>query len=405
MAESNSPKRLGIWLIGAGGGVATTVITGAKLLAHGLAPNIGCITETSACAKLEPAPLQGLVFGGHDIRRVRLVESAAAIAAENSSFTREQLDAVRDELLAVDLDVKSGSALNCGATIGAYADQETQAIDRLPLADIVARLGADIAAFRKKHALERMVVVNVGSTEPPLETTAEHLTAAGIGGLIAADRRHEVRASTLYAIAALESGCAFVNFTPSNAALLPGHLEMAERRGLPVMGSDGKTGETLVKTALAPLFKQRALRVLTWHGYNILGDRDGEVLADPANRSSKLATKDGVLESILGYRPDTRVGIEYARSLADMKTAWDFIHFEGFLGFRMNLQFTWQGCDSILAAPLILDLARFADIAMRRGERGLMSHLACFFKRPEGTSVHDLHRQYARLDDYIDGRS
>ena len=169
------------------------------------------------------------------------------------------------------------------------------------------------------------------------------------------------------------------------------------------MGCDGKTGETLVKSALAPMFRYRDLRVLTWQGYNILGDRDGRVLADRRNKSAKVASKDALLPSILGYPLHTHVGIDFVPSLHDLKTAWDFVHFEGFLGFKMALQFTWQGCDSILAAPLVLDMVRLADLAARRGESGPMRHLACFFKQPVDVAEHDLHRQWQTLVAYLDG--
>jgi myo-inositol-1-phosphate synthase len=197
-------------------------------------------------------------------------------------------------------------------------------------------------------------------------------------------------------------GMPFVHFTPSNSALTPAIEELFAQSGAPFMGCDGKTGETLVKSALAPMFKYRNLRVRTWQGYNILGDRDGRVLSNSENKKSKVDSKDSLLPSILGYPLHTHVGIDYVPSLHDLKTAWDFVHFEGFLGFKMALQFIWQGCDAILAAPLVLDLVRFADLAAARGESGPMPHLACFFKRPLGVDEHDLHRQWNMLGEYLD---
>ncbi|MDP6930803.1 MAG: inositol-3-phosphate synthase, partial [Planctomycetota bacterium] len=164
---------------------------------------------------------------------------------------------------------------------------------------------------------------------------------------------------------------------------------------------DGKTGETLVKSSMAPMFKYRNLHVLAWQGYNMLGDRDGAVLANAENKQSKVETKDALLSQILGYPLHTHVGIDYVPSLSDLKTAWDFIHFEGFLGHKMSMQFTWQGCDAILAAPLVLDMARLADLAKRRGESGPMRHLSCFFKKPLGVDDHDLHKQWHMLTDYV----
>jgi myo-inositol-1-phosphate synthase len=127
-------------------------------------------------------------------------------------------------------------------------------------------------------------------------------------------------------------------------------------------------------------------------------------LDDPANKASKIKTKDQVLSQILGYKPQTHVSIEYIESLDDWKTAWDHIHFRGFLGTKMILQFTWQGCDSLLAAPLVIDLARLAFLEWSRGGQGLMRHLACFFKRPLGVETHNLFEQWRMLEEYLDRR-
>jgi myo-inositol-1-phosphate synthase len=141
--------------------------------------------------------------------------------------------------------------------------------------------------------------------------------------------------------------------------------------------------------------------VLSWAGYNILGNRDGQVLSDPAVKRAKMATKDSVIAPILGYRPDTRVSIEFVPSLHDWKVAWDHIHFRGFLGTRMSLQFTWQGCDSILAAPLVIDLARLADYHASAGRGGVMAHLACFFKSPMDVAERSLPAQIDLLRRYV----
>jgi myo-inositol-1-phosphate synthase len=163
------------------------------------------------------------------------------------------------------------------------------------------------------------------------------------------------------------------------------------------MGRDGKTGETLVKSVLAPMFALRNLKVLSWVGQNILGNRDGAILRDPRTRQSKTAAKDRIVSRIVGGKPTTHVSIDYVPSLDDWKVAWDFIHFEGFLGTKMSMQFTWQGCDSMLAAPLIIDLARFAALAHARGKTGPLRHLAFFFKDPMEVAEHDLGTQWRRL--------
>src|SRR6516165_1582162 len=148
------------------------------------------------------------------------------------------------------------------------------------------------------------------------------------------------------------------------------------------------------------MFAHRNLRILSWVGHNIFGNRDGQVLNDPRNKESKVRTKDAVISSIVGYKPQTHVSIEYIESLDDWKTAWNHIHFEGFLGTKMILQFIWQGCDSLLAAPLVIDLARLALHAQRRGETGVLRHLACFFKNPMGTTEYDFFKQWEILMEY-----
>jgi len=152
---------------------------------------------------------------------------------------------------------------------------------------------------------------------------------------------------------------------------------------------------TGVQTCALPI--SRNMKILSWVGHNIFGNRDGRVLDDPRNKASKIRTKDQVITQIVGYKPQTHVSIEYIESLDDWKTAWDFIHFQGFLGVKMNMQFTWQGCDSILAAPLVIDLARLGLLAARRGEAGILRHLACFFKSPMGADEHDFFKQFQLL--------
>jgi myo-inositol-1-phosphate synthase len=205
-------------------------------------------------------------------------------------------------------------------------------------------------------------------------------------------------ASALYAIAALDLGHPYINFTPSVGSGLPAICDLALRRETCHMGHDGKTGETLLKSVLAPMFAKRTLQVMSWVGHNIFGNMDGVVLDDPANKATKVTSKDRLLGQIFGYTPQTLVTIEYIKSLGDWKTAWDHIHFRGFLGTPMILQFTWQGCDSLLAAPLVLDLVRFAERARRAGDTGLLTFLASFFKSPLGTEENDFHRQFQELE-------
>jgi myo-inositol-1-phosphate synthase len=399
---ADGPRRLGVWFVGVKGAVATTAIAGARLIARGLAASTGLVTESAPLEGLDLCALESMHFGGHDIRGISMVDAALEVARENGSIGKDSILSIAGDLREIDQNVRRGTSINCGESICGISDDERGRNEPRTLPDIARAIREDIEGFRTRLGLDGVVVVNLASTEPALLRHPSHASAAGLEDLIAKDQRSAVRASTLYAQVALDLGCPWINFTPSNAGLLPGHVELAKSRGVPLAGNDGKTGETLVKSALAPMFAYRALKVLTWHGYNILGDRDGQVLAHKDNKAAKVATKDGVLEQILGYQPQTHVAIEYARSLADLKTAWDFIHFEGFLGYRMSLQFTWQGCDSILAAPLVIDLVRLAELAKRRGESGLLEHLACFFKQPAAGDSHNLHEQFQALVRYAE---
>jgi myo-inositol-1-phosphate synthase len=207
--------------------------------------------------------------------------------------------------------------------------------------------------------------------------------------------------SSLYAVAAARAGCPYVNFTPSLGAGTPLAAAALAEAGVAHAGADGKTGETLVKSALAPMFAVRALDVMSWSGQNLLGNLDGKVLSDPAAKEAKVKTKSAVLSGVLGYEPESRVGIDYVSSLGDWKVAWDFIHFQGVLGVPMRMQFTWEGCDSILAAPLLLDLARLMAWADAHGETGALGWLGVFFKSPMGEHSAALSDQFRELREHL----
>ncbi|WP_309248528.1 inositol-3-phosphate synthase [Streptomyces sp. MNP-20] len=204
-------------------------------------------------------------------------------------------------------------------------------------------------------------------------------------------------ASSLYATAALRAGCPYVNFTPSTGLHHPALADLAESSGLPYAGRDGKTGQTLLRSVLGPMFAQRALAVRAWSGTNLLGGGDGAALADPDAAAAKNAGKERVLADTLGAVPQGEVHIDDVPALGDWKTAWDHIAFDGFLGTRMILQTTWQGCDSALAAPLILDLARLLSAAHAHGLTGPRPELAFYFKDPDPGAPAALGDQYAAL--------
>jgi len=153
------------------------------------------------------------------------------------------------------------------------------------------------------------------------------------------------------------------------------------------------------------MFAARNLDVMSWVGHNIFGNMDGKVLDDPRNKETKVRSKDHLLASILGYPPQTHVSIEYIKSLGDWKTAWDHVHFRGFLGTPMTFQFIWQGCDSILAAPLVIDLVRLVERSHRMGEYGAVPWLACFFKSPLAVAEQDFSKQFALLETWAAERA
>lgn len=395
-----SDRRFGLWLIGALGGVGSTAALGLSALRRGLTDSTALVT---GLPEFEPLGLVGFhqfVVGGHDIRRGGFAASVQALARGSSVFDPKTVEACVGDLGEWGENVRPGTLLNSGHTIAGLADRPD-----LPVADTprgaIDRIQADLREFAERHQLTDIAVVNVASTEPRCESRPEHDDLARLRDALGRGDADVLPLSSLYAYAALDLGYPYVNFTPSTGATLPALIELASRRKAPVAGQDGKTGETLLKTVLAPMFARRNLRILSWVGHNILGNRDGLVLNDPVNKEAKLRSKDHVVAEIVGYAPQTHTSIEYVESLDDWKTAWDHVHFRGFLGVKMAMQVTWQGCDSVLAAPLVIDLARLALDAKRRGSFGVQDHLSCFFKSPMGDTEHDFFRQRARLDDYI----
>lgn len=394
-------RRVGLWLVGAFGGVGTTAALGLAALRRGLAGDTGLVTALPPLRALDlDAPGQ-FVVGGHDVRRTDFVATARHLQGASRLFDRTLVDACAEDLRAWSQEIRPGTLREAGDAVRRLADWSESAADTALHA--VERIQADLRAFRERHHLEQLAVINVASTEPPFALGAAHQSVAILTAELGRRSASALPASGLYAWAALDLGLPYVNFTPSLGASFPAALELAEHRRAPVAGRDAKTGETLLKTVLAPMFARRNLRVRSWVGHNILGDGDGLVLADPAHKASKVRSKDEALGRILGDPPETRVSIEYVESMGDWKTAWDHIQFEGFLGVRMALQLTWQGSDSALAAPLVIDLARLALVAQRRGEAGVLRHLSCFFKDPMGVEEHDFFRQYALLEAYAAG--
>ena len=399
-STERSERRVGLWLIGGRGAISTCVVYGLAGMRLGLLEPLGLSTERAPLARLPLVDLEDLVLAGHDVTRGDISRSAVELA-KTGILTRDLVSACAADAAAYDSRVRPG--ILDGPDVGlADLDPEASRLGSAPPREQVERVVADLTAFREEQDLAHVVVCNLASTEAWRDEREEWRDLAAFEAAL--DAGTSQPASCIYAYAALRAGASHVNFTPSPGASIPALGELARELSLPICGNDGKTGETLMKTVLAPMFTARALRVLSWQGYNMLGNRDGEVLADPVHKESKLRNKDEALRQLLGGGDElhTHVGIDYVPSLADWKTAWDFIHFEGFLGTRMSLQFTWAGSDSALAAPLVLDLARLAALAAERGEGGAMAHTACFFKSPLGGGTHDFYAQYRRLLEYAE---
>lgn len=392
--------RTGIWFIGARGGVASSATLGLIGLQKKLAESVGLVSALPQFAGLPLVDWSSLVVGGHDIRDMPLVESVERLHQESRVFDSQLIEGARGELAAVDARIRPGTLFRCGTTIEKLADGSMVALSHESPRDAVERLQSDLKSFQQEEQLDQVLVVNVASTEPATNYVALPPRWKDLERLLDEGAGCPLSASSLYAIAALDLGMPYINFTPSPGATPPAIGELAVQRKTCHAGQDGKTGETLLKAVLAPMFAARNLEVMSWVGHNIFGNMDGQVLDDPVNKSAKIQGKDQLLGRILGYDPQTLVTIEYIRSMGDWKTAWDHIHFRGFLGTPMSMQFTWQGCDSLLAAPLVLDLVRFVELSHRHGETGLLSHLGSFFKRPLGMENHAFDHQSLLLEEW-----
>ena len=389
--------KTGIWLIGACGNVAALTIVGARAIARGLAGRTGMVTELKELRELALVPVEEMVFGGHEISGRTVLEASREFARRAGVISDRLLDAVAPDLEEIQKEIRPGfhgRPVHSLDSSRRHAESPTE---------VVSAIQSDLLDFKERHGLADVVVVNVATTEQKPEARREWESLTRLREALDHDRGEAFTPSILYAYAALDLGCPYVNFTPSTGASIPALDELARARGTVHAGRDGKTGETLVKTTLAPLFALRNLRVLAWEGYNMLGNPDGEALRDPQTRASKAKSKDRSLNAILGEQAGhSSVHIDFVPSLDDWKVAFDYIHFEGFLGAKMAMQFTWQGCDSALAAPLVLDLARLAAFSQARGERGTLEHLACFFKDPAGVEVHSFEEQFRLLRRYVE---
>jgi len=403
--------KLGVLVVGLGA-VGTTLIGGVHLIRKGIAKPIGSVTQmgtirlgkrtdnrTPYIKEFVPlAKLDDLVFGGWDI-----FEDTAYEAAKHAAvLSNEHIDAVKTELQALRpmkavFDQNYVRRLN-GPNVKSGATKY----------DLAMQLVDDIKTFKQKNGCSRIVVLWAASTETFIRVGDIHRDLKTFEAAMKSNHA-DVAPSMLYCWAALQAGVPFINGAPNLSADVPCLYQLAKERKIPVCGKDFKTGQTLMKTILAPGLKARMLGLSGWFSTNILGNRDGEVLDDPGSFKTKEESKLSVLDTIL--RPDQfpdlygdythLVRINYYPPRGDNKEGWDNIDIFGWLGYPMQIKVNFLCRDSILAAPVALDLVLFNDLAQRAGMGGIQEWLSFFFKSPmhlEGLyPEHDLFIQQIKM--------
>jgi myo-inositol-1-phosphate synthase len=403
--------KLGIMLVGLGA-VSTTTIAGVIAVRRGLAKPIGSLTQmgTIRLGKrtennsprikdfVSLASLDDIVFGGWDIFEDNCYEAARTAGV----LEKDLLDQIRPELEAIRpwpavFDRRYVKRLD-GPNVKKGRNKK----------DLAEQVRADIQGFKKAHGLSRMVMVWCGSTEVYLTESPVHATIESLEkGLEASD--DNIPSSMIYAYAAIKEGIPYANAAPNLSADIPALIQLAQQSGSPVCGKDLKTGQTLIKTIIAPGLKSRLIGVEGWYSTNILGNRDGEVLDDPESFKTKEESKKSVLDYIFqpNLYPDLYeklchvVRINYYPPRGDNKEGWDNIDIFGWLGYKMQLKINFLCRDSILAAPIVLDSALFLDLAKRAGMSGIQEWLSFYYKSPMHAAglypEHDLFIQLMKL--------
>jgi len=404
--------RLGVLTVGLGA-VASTVVAGVELIRFGLAEPVGSLTQMGTIRlgkRTEDrvplirdfVPLAGIdqpVFGAWD----PIPDTAYDAAVKCGVLERRaHIEPIAAELREIEpmpavFDPNYVRRLD-GSNVKAKASKR----------ELAEALRKDIRDFKAAHACDRMVVIWCASTEIYLEPGPAHQDLEALEAAMDANDE-SVPPSMLYAYAALQEGVPFINGAPNLTVDVPAMVELAHTIGVPIGGKDFKSGQTLLKTVLAPMLKARMLGLQGWYSTNILGNRDGEVLDDPDSFRTKEVSKLGVLEDILqpSLYPQLygdiyhKVRINYYPPRGDSKEGWDNIDIFGWLGYPMQIKVDFLCRDSILAAPLVLDLVLFTDLAQRAGLKGVQEWLSFYFKSPQhALSVHpehDLFIQQTRL--------
>jgi len=390
-----------VYIFGLHGIVSTTAIAVGKHLEKNEGEKrIGVVSELSEFSGIEKYVPFRFEFGGCEIRELKssVYEIFLKHLQENNHVEEEYYKDAKEYMKGIYPD--KGTALNCGeGVLNGLAPIETYEQEGLKLEEIVGKIEENLLKFAGKEK-EETVAINIASTEPPLlsEKCQEYLSSLEkFEKGIKEDRKDCYSASVLYAYVCLKNGIPYANFTPSMGSSIPALIELAEKTNTPHAGNDGKTGETYVKSILAPMFIYRNLKIESWVGWNVLGDLDGKVLSYGENKSSKIKSKDKVISKIAGYQPYTVTDIDYIPPLKDNKIAMDMILFKAFGGKNMKLYFIWDAIDAVVAAPLALDIARFLLFAKKKKQKGIIRELAFFFKSPMNAKTYNAHQQFYDL--------
>lgn len=360
-------RKLGIAVVGIGGAVGTTMAAGIELLRQNAIDTTGL--PLAGFGQL--ADYTDIEFAGWDL----FDNDLAAAAETHDVLTLKQFGAVSSGLA----EKRPWPAIADTRFLSNISG--TNIISLAKLRDAAEQVRADIREFRAQ--CDAVCVVNLASTEALNDQdNAVFSTLAAFEKAID-ENAAEISPAMLYAYAAIAEGVPYANFTPSVSADCPALIEFANEKKVPLAGKDGKTGQTFIKTVLAPALRSRALHIDGWYSTNILGNRDGLALSNDASLASKIRTKSSVLDEMLGYEvEDHLVDIRYYRPRGDNKEAWDNIDVSGFLGQKMQIKVNFLCRDSILAAPLAIEIARCLDLARERGEFGIQEQLSVFFKMP-----------------------
>lgn len=418
--------KLGVLCVGLGA-VSTTLITGTLMARKGLANPVGSFTQIGKMrvgrgdkkqykhvGEIVPLTnLKDIVFGAWDVFTDNAYESALYCQV----LKREDIEPVRDELERIKPMKACFDPDYAKNLVDPQFGRVPNPLWAMPTDtrwNYAQNLRRDIQNFKKENGCSRVIVFWIASTESYTpRNEAVHGSIAGLEAAMKADDRKHLPPSMIYAYAALMEGCPFIMGAPNVCVDIPAFFELSKKQGLPIVGKDFKSGQTMMKSAMAPIFRTRLLGVEGWFSTNILGNRDGQVIEHPDNFETKRISKASSIEWILEQDeyPELytdiyhKVKINYYPPRKDNKESWDNIDIFGWMNYPMQIKVNFLCRDSILAAPICLDLLIFTDLALRAGMSGVQEWLSFYVKKPmtydDECPVHDLFQQFAMLKNQI----